>query len=122
MGVSRDAKVAIDFGGGGRFLVEVSQIDGLISGLTEAREAIKKIDDDTKLTRQMAIPPSQDPFSPDGMKKIIERTVDLLPGSHSSANVAYREAVQSVLDKLIAVKKQYAATEGVNLSTVEGKG
>ncbi|MGO1054579.1 hypothetical protein [Crossiella sp. CA198] len=114
--------MSIDFGGGDRFVVEVAQLDGLIRGLAEARDAIKKVNDDTKLTRQMAIAPSQDPYSPDAIQKIVERTVELTPGSHSSANLAYQAAVQSVLDKLIAAQRQYLGAEGVNQSTIKGKG
>ncbi|WHT20490.1 hypothetical protein N8J89_05320 [Crossiella sp. CA-258035] len=114
--------MSIDFGGGSRFVVDVGQLDALINGLMEARDAIVKINADVKWTRQMAIPPSQDPYSPDGMEKIIERTLDMAPGTHSSANLAYRAAVQSMLDKLIAAKKQYASAEGVNRSIIKREG
>ncbi|MGW0516968.1 hypothetical protein [Crossiella sp. NPDC003009] len=122
MGVPRGTKVSIDFGGGGRFVVAVGELDGLISGLTEARDAIEKIDADVKRSREAAIPPSKDPYSPEGIQKIIERTIESGPGTHTTANKAYRDAVQLVIEKLLAAKRQYAGTEGVNRSTVEGKG
>ncbi|MCK2243987.1 MULTISPECIES: hypothetical protein [unclassified Crossiella] len=114
--------MSIDFGGDGRFVVEVAELDGLIRGLSEARDAIVKINRDVKRSLDVGIPPSEDPYSPDAMRKIIECAVKSGSGDHSSANQVYQEVVQQMIDKLAAAKQQYARAEGTNRSAVEGKG
>ncbi|MBB4675939.1 hypothetical protein [Crossiella cryophila] len=114
--------MSIDFGGGDRFVVEVAELDGLIRGLSEARDAIVKINRDVKRSLDMNISPSDDPYSPDAIQKIIECAVRPGPGGHSSANQVYQEAVQQMIDKLVAAKQQYERAEGANRSTLGGKG
>ncbi|MCO1578795.1 hypothetical protein M8C13_23865 [Crossiella sp. SN42] len=106
--------MSIDFGGGSKFTVDVAQLDGLIKGLTEARVKVDAIGRLAASTRQMTSPPSEEDYSRGAIRQIIERTVDDRDGTHTRANQAYSDALDTMIQKLTAVRDQYAGTEGVN--------
>ncbi|MCO1577802.1 hypothetical protein M8C13_18770 [Crossiella sp. SN42] len=118
----RDAKATIDFGGGAKFTVDVAQLDNLIKGLTEARDKVDAIDLMARETNRMANAPSEEQYSQNAIKQIIERTISDRDGTHTKANRAYHAALDTMIQKLKAARDQYAGTEGVNQNKLKPGG
>ncbi|GAA2803463.1 hypothetical protein GCM10010452_35190 [Crossiella cryophila] len=118
----RETKVSIDFGGGSKFTVDVAQLDNLIAGLKAVRTKIEEINTLAMETNVMANPPSEEDFSRGAVRQIIERTIQEKDGTHTLANRAYGEAVDTLVQKLTAARDQYAGTEGANQTNFKPKG
>ncbi|WHT17031.1 hypothetical protein N8J89_28380 [Crossiella sp. CA-258035] len=114
--------MSIDFGGGSKFTVDVGQLDGLIAGLEQAKGKVLEIGRLARDTASMRQPPSEEDYSRNAIRQIIERTVDDKEGTHTRANKAYADALDTMVRKLKAVRDQYLGTEGGNQSTFKPGG
>ncbi|MGW0523657.1 hypothetical protein [Crossiella sp. NPDC003009] len=114
--------MSIDFGGGSKFTVDVGQLDGLIRGLTEARNKVDDIGVLAASTADMTNPPSEEDYSRGAIRQIIERTISERDGTHTKANQAYSAALDTMITKLTAARDQYAGTEGVNQNKLKPGG
>ncbi|MCK2243324.1 MULTISPECIES: hypothetical protein [unclassified Crossiella] len=111
-------QVDIDFGGGGRFRVEVADLLKMINRfegvLLMAKEA-------NNLARQTAVdrtPPGEDPFSSQAINTICEKASDA-DGCHGRANQAYQNEIQKTIDMLQSTYDQYATGEERSRATLD---
>ncbi|MBP2477349.1 hypothetical protein JOF53_006221 [Crossiella equi] len=112
-------QVDIDFGGGNRFRVEVSELLRMKAGF---EEVLGMIDDARELALETATsrtPPGEDPFSIEAINKICEKASNA-SGCHGSANLAFRVEVERVMAVLQATFDQYATTEDRRKASFKG--
>ncbi|MBP2473641.1 hypothetical protein JOF53_002513 [Crossiella equi] len=103
-------QVDIDFGGGNRFRVEVSELLRMKAGFEKVLDMIDSANDLALETRNNRIPPGEDPYSIEAVNKICERASDAA-GCHGAANRAFYREVEKVINMLQATFDQYATNE-----------
>ncbi|MGO1049688.1 hypothetical protein [Crossiella sp. CA198] len=111
-------QVDIDFGGGGRFRVEVANLLEMIKRFEGVKRMARQAN---ALARQTAVdrtPPGEDPFSSQAIDAICEKASDA-DGCHGKANQAYQDEIQKTIDMLWSTYNQYATSEERSRATLD---